>query len=114
MDKPLKPEPAKFNRYGEYNEYKAEILLSTIQKCLKEGKKTIVFLSGVGHTISIKDALLEELKKRKTKNMNLLQIKNIKNHKNTNEPTDVSIAMDGSGFDSTEWMEQSHVNIMLF
>lgn len=81
---------------------------------LKRKQKNYSFFSGVGHTLMLEESILKELNKRKVKNMDLLQIKNILNHKNTNQPTDVTIAMDGTGFDSTEWMEQSHLNIMLF
>lgn len=43
MKKLIKPKPGKYNRYGDYNEYKAEMLIGIIEKCLRENKKTIVF-----------------------------------------------------------------------
>lgn len=114
VKKANKPKPTEHNRYGDFVPYKTEVLISTIKSCLDDKKEVTLFVKGEGHRLGIKEALFDALEERNIGNLDLLNVVNILGHKNTNKPTDVSIALDGSGFDNTDWMEQSHVNIMLF
>ena len=100
------------NRYSLQSDYKNLALYGMICFFLESGKSVSVFVNGCGHVYEIGDCLLELLNKGEIDCSNF-KIMNCNNFKKTEIPTDISIAIDGTGYKNDKWMYQSQLNIII-
>jgi len=100
------------NRYGLMSDFKTEGLLGIIYLFLEEGKSISVFVNGQGFVYEIGDEIFAYLKDNDV-DSSRLKILNCKGFKISEIPTDISIAIDGTGFEDDKWMYQSQMNIIV-